>query len=349
MIDLRSDTVTKPTPAMRQVMSNAEVGDDVRGEDPTVNELESFAAHLLGKEAALFVATGTQGNLLSVLSHCQRGDEFIAGQQSHIYRWEAGGSCVLGSAYPQPLDFEEDGTLDLDKVKQAIKPDDSHFAKTRLLALENTQGGKVLPLDYLQKASIFAKSHGLGFHLDGARLFNAAVASGVSAKEISSHFDSVTFCLSKGLGAPVGSLICSNKDFISKARRLRKMIGGGMRQAGVIAAAGLYALQHHVNRLAEDHQNAIDLAEGLMKIECLRGKVRVNTNMVFVDVGSIGKSSLPAFLQTKGILIVGSTQLRLVTHLDINALDIKRAIEAFKDFFASNVQMEGHNTVQSIY
>lgn len=349
MIDLRSDTITKPSSAMRQAISNAEVGDDVMGEDPTVNQLESYAAHLLGKEAALFVATGTQGNLLSVLSHCQRGDEFIAGQQSHLYRWEAGGSCVLGGVYPQPLDFEEDGTLDLDKVKQAIKPDDSHFAKTKLLALENTQGGKVLPLDYLKKASIFAKSHGLGLHLDGARLFNAAIASGVSAKEMANHFDSVTFCLSKGLGAPVGSVICSDKDFISRARRLRKMIGGGMRQAGVIAAAGIYALQNNVDRLAEDHQNAIDLAEGLMQIDCLKGKIRVNTNMVFIEVGSIGKSSIPAFFQAKGILILGSTILRLVTHLDVNTLDIKRVIETFKDFFALNLQAEEPKTVQSVY
>ena len=227
IIDMRSDTVTKPSAGMRQAIFNAEVGDDVMGEDPTVNQLEAYAAELLGKESALFVATGTQGNLLSVLSHCQRGEEFIAGQQSHLYRWEAGGSCVLGGVYPQPLDFEEDGTLDLDKVKKAIKPDDSHFAITKLLALENTHGGKVLPSEYLKKASEFAKSHGLRLHLDGARLFNAAVASKVPAREIAMCFDSVTFCLSKGLGAPVGSLICSSREFVAKARRLRKMVGGG--------------------------------------------------------------------------------------------------------------------------
>lgn len=349
MIDLRSDTVTKPSPAMRQAIMNAEVGDDVMGEDPTVNQLESFAADLLGKEAALFVATGTQGNLLSVLSHCQRGDEFIAGQQSHLYRWEAGGSCVLGGVYPQPIDFEEDGTLDLDKVKLAIKPDDSHFVITRLLALENTQGGKVLPLDYIKKASAFAKSHGLSFHLDGARLFNAAVASGVPAKEIVSHFDSVTFCLSKGLGAPVGSIICSDQDFISRARRLRKMVGGGMRQAGIIAAAGIYALQNNIDRLAEDHQNAIDLAKGLRGIESLERKIRVNTNMVFVDVGAIGKSSLPAYFKTKGISILGSPVLRLVTHLDVTAEDIKRVIATFKDYFSSDFIREESHAVQSVY
>lgn len=350
VIDLRSDTVTKPSQPMRQAIFNAEVGDDVMGEDPTVNQLEAYAADLLGKEAALFVATGTQGNLLSVLSHCQRGEEFIAGHQSHLYRWEAGGSCVLGGVYPQPLDFEEDGTLSLDKVKQAIKPDDSHFAKTKLLALENTQGGKVLPLDYLKKASLFAKSHHLGFHLDGARLFNAAVASKISAKEIANLFDSVTFCLSKGLGAPVGSLICSNKDFISKARRLRKMIGGGMRQAGVIAAAGIYALKNNIDRLAEDHQNAKDLAEGLLQIDALQGKIRVNTNMVFIDVGSVGTTSMPAFLQSKGILILGSMVLRLVTHLDVNTIDIKRVVEAFKEFFSLEVPSEKPlKTAKSIY
>ena len=339
-IDLRSDTVTKPSLPMHQAIFNAEVGDDVMGEDPTVNRLEAYAADLLGKEAALFVATGTQGNLLSVLSHCQRGDEYIAGQLSHLYRWEAGGSCVLGGVYPQPLDFEEDGSLDLEKVRKAIKPDDSHFAITKLLALENTHRGKALSIEYIKTASMFAKTHGLKFHLDGARLFNAAVASNVPAKEIALHFDSVTFCLSKGLGAPVGSLICSSKEFIAKARRLRKMVGGGMRQAGVIAAAGLFALEHNIERLVEDHQNAAYLAEGLRKLDPLQGKVRVHTNMVFVDVGVIGKTSMPDFFRSKNILIWGSESLRLVTHLDINQQDIETVLLAFSEFYSTDISEE---------
>ncbi len=350
IIDLRSDTVTKPSQAMRQAIFTSEVGDDVMGEDPTVNRLEEYAADLLGKEAALFVATGTQGNLLSVLSHCQRGDEYIAGQQSHLYRWEAGGSCVLGGVYPQPLDFEADGTLDLDKVKKAIKPDDSHFAKTKLLALENTQGGKVLPLDYLKRASAFAKAHGLNTHLDGARLFNAAVSLGVSAKEIALYFDSVTFCLSKGLGAPVGSLICSTNAFIEKARRLRKMVGGGMRQAGILAAAGQYALENNIDRLAEDHQNATYLAEGLMQIEALKGKVRANTNMVFVDVGATNKTAIAPYFRAKGILILESPIVRLVSHLDVNRQDIEVVLQAFEEFYSSSVSADTHvKTQPAIY
>lgn len=349
-IDLRSDTVTKPSIAMRQAIFNAEVGDDVMGEDPTVNQLEAYAAALLGKEAALFVATGTQGNLLSVLSHCQRGDEYIAGQQSHLYRWEAGGSCVLGGVYPQPLDFESDGTLDLDKVKKAIKPDDSHFAKTKLLALENTQGGKALPIEYLKKVAVFAKSHDLNTHLDGARLFNAAVASRVPAKEIARYFDSVTFCLSKGLGAPVGSLICSTKDVIAKARRLRKMVGGGMRQSGILAAAGLFALENNIDRLEEDHQNAAKLADGLKNIDVLREKVRVHTNMVFIDVGPIGKTAIPSFFLTRGISILGSETLRLVTHLDVQSQDVEAIVLAFREFYSSNRSSEEHQQLQhSIY
>lgn len=338
IIDLRSDTVTKPSPGMRHAISNAEVGDDVMGEDPTINRLEAYAADLLGFDAALFVATGTQGNLLSVLSHCERGDELIAGQQSHLFRWEAGGSCVLGGVFPQPLDFEKDGTLDLEKVKKAIKPNDPHFAKTKLLALENTQGGKALPLDYLKKAAQFAKTHNLSTHLDGARLFNAAIASGVPAKEIAQHFDSVTFCLSKGLGAPVGSLICSSADFVAKARRLRKMVGGGMRQAGILAAAGLYALENNIERLAEDHQNAQHLAKGFMEFPELEGKVQVHTNMVFLDVGSIGNTSLPPFLKSKGIFILEGETLRLVTHLDVDRQDMDAVLLTFKEFYSGSLK-----------
>jgi len=349
LIDLRSDTVTKPAVAMRRAIYDAEVGDDVMGEDPTVNRLEAYAADLLGKESALFVATGTQGNLLSVLSHCERGDEYIAGGQSHLYRWEAGGSCVLGGVYPQPIDFESDGTLDLAKVQKAIKPDDSHFAKTKLLALENTQGGKALPLDYLKKASLFAKSHKLHTHLDGARLFNAAVASGVPARELARLFDSVTFCLSKGLGAPVGSLICSHKEFVIKARRLRKMVGGGMRQAGILAAAGLFALENNIDRLSEDHQNAAHLAQKLLELKPLQGKVRVHTNMVFVEVGANGASTMPTFFQSKGILILGSEVLRLVTHLDVSRQGIERVVEAFQAYYGPQNDTNAHSSARSIY
>lgn len=333
MIDLRSDTVTRPSQKMREAIFNAEVGDDVFHEDPTVNHLEKYSADLLGKEAALFVSSGTQGNLLSILSHCERGDEFIAGQYAHLYRWEAGGSSVLGSVYPQPIDFEKDGTLDLDKVKKVIKPDDSHFAITKLLCLENTQRGKVLPMPYLKKARDFAKEHHLSTHLDGARVFNAAVALNIPVKEIAQYFDSVTFCLSKGLGAPVGALICASKPFIDKARRLRKMVGGGMRQAGFLAAAGQYALENNVNRLAEDHTHAEILAKELRQIPALAGKVECHTNMVFVDVGSCGLKDLPEFMKSKGISIFANETLRLVTHLDVSLEDIHTAAKAFKEFY----------------
>lgn len=350
-IDLRSDTVTRPSKEMRKAIFNAPVGDDVLREDPTVNQLEAYAAELLGKEAGLFVSSGTQGNLLSVLSHCDRGHEYIAGQQSHLYRWEAGGSCVLGGVYPQPLDFESDGTLDLEKVKKAIKPDDSHFAITKLLALENTHGGKVLPLNYLQKASEFAKKYRLSMHLDGARIFNATVALNVAVKEIAKHFDSVTFCLSKGLGAPVGSLICGKQPFIDKARRLRKMVGGGMRQVGILAAAGLYALQNNVERLKIDHDNAAYLAKNLGTIEQLQGKIQQHTNMVFVNVGPAGTTTLPEFFKSKGILLFPAETLRLVTHLDVSREDMDAAIKAFKEFYSSKKTSAGSRALKksSVY
>lgn len=349
-IDLRSDTVTRPSDAMRQAICHAEVGDDVMGDDPTVNKLEAYAAELLGKEAAVFVATGTQGNLISVLSHCQRGDEYLAGQQSHLYRWEAGGSCVLGGVYPQPLDFEADGTLDLEKVKKLIKPDDPHFVKTKLLALENTQGGKVLPMDYLSNAASFARSHHLSTHLDGARLFNAAVAINVPAKEIAKHFDSVSFCLSKGLGAPVGSLICSSHEIIKRARRLRKMVGGAMRQVGILAAAGQFALENNIERLAIDHQNAAYLAEKLNQLKPLDGKVQVHTNMIFIDVGVVGTNMLPDFLLSKGIVIFGGETLRLVTHMDVNKQDMETVLLAFKEFYSSGFKSNDASTSkQAIY
>jgi threonine aldolase len=349
-IDLRSDTVTQPSQRMREAMCSAEVGDDIMGEDPTVNQLEAYTANLLGKDAALFVTSGTQGNLLSVMSHCGRGEEFIAGSTSHLFKWEAGGSAVLGSVYPQPIDFENDGTLDLEKVKKAIKPDDPHFAITKLLALENTQGGKVLPLNYLKKASEFAKAHHLKTHLDGARVFNAAVALDISVNEIAKYFDSVTFCLSKGLGCPVGSLICADRDIIVKARRLRKMVGGSMRQAGILAAAGLFALEQNVSRLAEDHQNAAYLAQKLSELEQLRGKVQAHTNMIFINAGIEGHTALPQFLLTRGIIIWGGDVLRLVTHLDVTRDDMDAAFVAFKDFYDSHLGREHQTkTKKTIY
>lgn len=262
-MDFRSDTVTQPTDAMRQAMAQAPVGDDVYGDDPTVNELEQWAAERHGFEAALFTTSGTQANLLGLLAHCERGDEYLCGQQAHNYRYEAGGAAVLGSIQPQPIDNEPDGTLDFAKLKAAIKPDVAHFARTKLLSLENTINGKVLPLSYLAKAREFVDQHGLQLHLDGARVYNAAVALDVDVKEIAQYFDSITVCLSKGLAAPVGSLLLGSKDFIAKARRWRKMVGGGMRQAGILAAAGKLALTEQVTQLKTDHDNARHLALGL--------------------------------------------------------------------------------------
>ncbi|MCG8435344.1 MAG: low-specificity L-threonine aldolase, partial [Gammaproteobacteria bacterium] len=251
-IDLRSDTVTLPTQAMRDAMHAADVGDDVYGEDPSVNALEARMAHMAGFESALFLPSGTQSNLVALLSHCRRGDEYIVGQHAHTYRFEGGGAAVFGGIQPQPLDFEADGTLHLDKVAAAIKPDDNHFARTRLLCLENTVNGKILPLSYMQAAAEFARAHNLKLHLDGARIFNAAVALGFNLRDITQHCDSVSICLSKGLGAPVGSVLCGDRAFIEQARRWRKVAGGGMRQAGVLAAACIYALDNNVERLAED-------------------------------------------------------------------------------------------------
>ena len=335
VIDLRSDTVTKPTPEMRAAMAAADVGDDVYGEDPTVNRLEAMAAAALGKESALFVCSGTQSNLLALLSHCERGDEYIVGQQGHTYKYEGGGAAVLGSIQPQPLDYEPDGSLDLGRVEAAIKPDDSHFARTRLLCLENTQGGKVLSLDYLRRAREFARSRGLGLHLDGARIFNAAVHLGVPVMEISKQFDSVSVCLSKGLGAPVGSVLCGSKELIAKARRWRKVVGGGMRQAGLLAAAGIYALQNNVERLARDHDNARNLAEGLSRIDEVKvAPGGAQTNMVYVSVEPQRSVAMREFLKEHGMLISGQGNIRLVTHLDVDRPDIDRFVRTVKEFFA---------------
>jgi len=335
MIDLRSDTVTRPTSAMRAAMAEAPVGDDVYGEDPTVNRLEALAAELLGTEAALFVPSGTQANLLAIMCHCQRGDEYLAGQTAHCYRYEGGGAAVLGSVQPQPLHVETDGTLDLQRVAAAIKPDDPHCARTRLLCLENTQAGRVLPLDYLAAARSLTRERDLALHLDGARLFNAAVALGVAGKEIARHVDSVSVCLSKGLGAPVGSLLCGRRTMVAEARRWRKVLGGGMRQAGILAAAGIVALTGQVARLAEDHENARRLAAGLASIEELAfDPTTVQTNMLFLHLPQEQAAALTAFLGGRGILIAGRESIRLVTHLDVTGEDMDRVVAQIKAFFA---------------
>ena len=343
MPDFRSDTVTQPTPAMRAAMQAAPLGDDVFGDDPSVNALQSQLAEMLGFEAALFVPTGTQSNLCALMAHCQRGDEYIVGQMAHAYRWEGGGAAVMGSIQPQPLNHQPDGSLALADIDAAIKPDDPHFARTRLLSLENTLGGKLLPLEYLQQATDLAKQRGLARHLDGARLFNAAVAqaaqtgtdAATEARRIAQCFDSVSVCLSKGLGAPVGSVLCGSRELMARALRVRKMAGGGMRQSGLLAAAGSYALAHHVNRLADDHALAKRLAEGLQD---LPGVVvdAPHTNIVFVNlVGEARAQShaLVAFLAEHGVLATGLYQLRFVTHLNVDEAGVEHAIRVMRQFF----------------
>ncbi|MEV3813604.1 low-specificity L-threonine aldolase [Aeromonas allosaccharophila] len=335
-IDLRSDTVTQPTDAMRQAMLHAEVGDDVYGEDPGVNALEAHGARLLGKQAALFVPSGTMSNLLAVMSHCQRGEGAILGSAAHIYRYEAQGSTVLGSVALQPLPMQRDGTLAFDDIKAALAPDDAHFVQTRLICLENTHNGKVLPLSYLQEMGAFVAERGLKLHLDGARLFNAAVASETAAAVIAAPFDSISICLSKGLGAPVGSLLVGSHDFIARARRLRKMLGGGMRQAGILAQAGLFALEQHVARLADDHRRAKRLAEGLAALPGIELDLSlVQSNMVFLRLSEGESAPLLAFMKERGILFSGYGELRLVTHLQINDDDIEEVIDAFTEYLGA--------------
>ena len=336
VIDLRSDTVTRPGAAMRDAMHAAAVGDDVYGEDPTVNALQQRLAEDLGFEAALFVPTGTQSNLLALLAHCERGDEYLVGMDAHTYKFEGGGAAVLGSIQPQPIVQAEDGSLPLDRLAAAIKPIDPHFARTRLLALENTWHGRPLPLDYLRQAGEFARERGLGYHLDGARLFNAAVACAVPARAIARHFDTVSVCLSKGLGAPVGSVLVGPQALIDKARRWRKVCGGGWRQAGMLAAACLHALDHHVDRLADDHARAARLASALATVDGIR-LLGQHTNMVFIDVPAGQLRALDAHLRQAGIRIsIGYLPtLRLVTHLDVDDDDIGRTVEAFAGFFAA--------------
>ena len=332
-IDLRSDTVTKPTPAMRAAMLAAEVGDDVYADDPTVNRLQERMAEMVGMEAALFLPSGTQSNLAALMTHCARGDEYLVGQLAHTYRYEGGGAAVLGSIQPQPIENAEDGSIPIAKLRAAIKPPDDHFARTRLVALENTIGGRVLPQAYVDEVAALAREHGLKLHLDGARVFNAAVASGVTVQTLCAPFDSVSICMSKGLGTPVGSLLCGPRDFIDTSHRWRKMLGGGMRQAGILAAACLYALDHHVDRLADDHANAARLAEGLRSID--RFNVRGPfTNMVFVDVPSDDVAALRACLRDAGIVATVGINTRFVTHLDVDQAKVERLIETITAFYA---------------
>jgi threonine aldolase len=342
-VDLRSDTVTQPTPGMRAAMAAAPLGDDVFGDDPSVNALQEKIATLLGFEAALFVPTGTQSNLCGVLSHCQRGDEYIVGQMQHCYRWEGGGAAVFGSVQPQPLAHQPDGSLALADIEAAIKPDDPHFARSRLLALENTLGGQVLSMRYLEQATKLARSRGLATHLDGARLFNAAVAQAseqgsdarAEARRIASLFDSVSVCFSKGLGAPVGSALCGTKELIAKARRIRKMAGGAMRQSGMLAAGASYALDHHVDRLAQDHALARRLAQGLEGIEGLQFDLP-DTNIVFVDLAGPARersAGLLEHLKREGVLATGLYRLRFATHLDVDEAGVDRAVAAIRSWF----------------
>ncbi len=331
-IDLRSDTVTRPSPGMYEAINSAATGDDVYGDDETVNTLERRAAQLLGKEAALFVSSGTQSNLIAMLSHCHRGEEVIVGGEYHVSAAEACGASVLGGLALCPLTTDDNGGLQADQISAAIKPDDAHCPISRLLCLENTVSGNVQSPERIKSLCETGRAGGLSLHLDGARLMNASVALGLSAAELTSPFDSVSLCLSKGLGAPVGSVLCGSDDFIRLARRHRKLLGGGMRQAGVLAACGLYALEHNVGRLVEDHDNAQILATGLSEVAGLN--VRHQTNMVFVDLPADCAAEMQSSLAGQGIIIsAGFPSLRLVTHLDVNDKDIERVIAAVSKFF----------------
>ncbi len=349
-IDLRSDTVTRPTPGMRAAIASAEVGDDVYGEDPTVNRLEEMMAERLGKEAALFVASGTMGNIVSILAHAGRGDEMVLGDLSHTFLYEGGAAAGLAGVHPHTLKNAPDGTLPLETIEEAIRDDNVHFPRTRLISLENTHnrcGGRVLDPEYCDAVGSLAHGRGISVHLDGARLFNAAIALGLSPSVLARSVDSVMVCLSKGLGAPVGSLLCGTRDFIRRARRMRKIVGGGMRQAGVLAAAGIYALEHHVERLAEDHRNARRLAAGIASLPGLvlgaegdAGRLP-ETNLVYfcVDGKALGRPSLDAALlsrrlRERGVLAnpLGNDpgQMRMVTHLDVSKENIDEAIAALR-------------------
>lgn len=340
MIDLRSDTVTQPTAAMRAAMLAAPLGDDVFGDDPTVNALQERIAQITGKEAALFMPSGTQSNLCALMAHCERGDEYIVGQNAHTYRYEGGGAAVLGSIQPQPLTQNTQGEMALADIAAAIKPNDCHFARTRLLALENTWNGHPLSQDYLAQATAVARQHGLAVHLDGARLFNAAVAQAeggpvmASLRRIVDHVDSVSVCFSKGLGAPVGSALCGSHALIAKALRWRKVVGGGMRQAGILAAAAMHALEHHVDRLADDHALAQRLAQGLQGVPGLSVR-SAQTNIVFLDVADGRGPALLQHLKAHGVLATGLIGLRFVTHLGVDAAGVDHAIDGIRRFMAN--------------
>ena len=334
MIDFRSDTVTKPCSAMRAAMSSAKVGDDEYGDDPSVNDLEKWAAQRHGFDAALFCSSGTQANLLAILSHCKRGDEYICGQNAHNYRYEAGGAAVLGSVQPQPIQNEANGTLCLKRIAANIKPDDPHFAISKMLTIENTIGGKPLPIDYLEQVNQFASEHQLKLHMDGARAYNAATASGVDIKTITQHFDSVSICLSKGLGAPIGSLLLGNNAFIKQSRRWRKMLGGGMRQAGILAAAGYFALTRNVERLIDDHTHAQWMSEELSKcIGRTFQTIEHHTNMVFLTLADhIDDMAFKKHCDFHGIHISLGSSIRLVMHKDISEADVEKAISVITQF-----------------
>jgi threonine aldolase len=331
-IDLRSDTVTQPSAAMRAAMAAAPVGDDVYADDPTVNRLQDYAAELFGFEAALFAPSGTQTNLIALMTHCGRGDEYLVGQEAHTYKYEGGGAAVLGSIQPQPIANQPDGSIALADIAAYIKPDDMHFARTRVLALENTIGGRVLPQAYVKAATDFAHARGLATHLDGARIGNAAVKQGISLRDAAAGFDTVSVCLSKGLGAPVGSVLLGPRAFIEQGKRWRKMLGGGMRQAGVIAAAAHYALEHNVDRLAEDHRNAADLSAGLARIEQLT-VTTPQTNIFYVEIPEAACAPLSEALARQGIRASIGPHTRLVTHLDVSSADVQTTIAAFEAFF----------------
>ena len=339
VVDLRSDTVTHPTPEMRAAMAAAPVGDDVYGEDPTVNRLQEMAADMLGKEAGLFVASGTMGNLVAILAHCGRGDEVILGNKSHTFLFEAGGISALGGVHSCQIPNQPDGSLAIEDIRAAIRPDDAHYPVTRLISLENTHnrcGGSVVPLEYTLEVRSLADEQRLLMHLDGARLFNAAVALGRPARELAAPFDSVTFCLSKALCAPVGSVLCGSREFIRKAHRIRKQLGGGMRQAGILAAAGIVALETMVDRLAEDHARARKLADGLRQVAGLVLDPEPATNMVFVELGPqvrLETAQVVERLKERGILVgaVGTRRFRLVLHYWIDDAGVERAISAFRD------------------
>lgn len=347
-VDLRSDTVTQPTLAMRAAMLTAPLGDDVFGDDPSVQALQVRMAEITGKQAALFMPSGTQSNLCALLAHCERGDEYIVGQLAHTYRYEGGGAAVLGSIQPQPLTQGPTGEMQLADIGAAIKPDDPHFARTRLLCLENTWNGHPMPLSYLAQATGLARAHGLATHLDGARLFNAAVATPeagadviAAARHIASYFDSVSVCFSKGLGAPVGSALCGSQALIARALRWRKMLGGGMRQSGLLAAAATYALDHHLERLAQDHALAQRLAQGLAGMDALTVR-STQTNIVFIDVADGHGPALLAYLAQQGVLATGLIGLRFVTHLDVDEAGIDHALACIHEFFRGHAGAAPH-------